>query len=161
MSQDLPRVARRVEGLLDPLASRVRSVRHRQSTLGSARASIEAGVRRMRRAEGSWRRRVLRDQPAQYPNLAVDGGAALGAAGKRYLRELVDGGGAVRASAGPAARRRAGVKTGEEGVVAGSAPKADGGVDRADDATNVVPGLLTAAESKVRSLLGSLGTALT
>ena len=164
MSQDLPGVARRVEGLLDPLASRVRSVRHRQSTLGSARASIEAGVRRMRRAVGSWRRRVLRDQPAQYPNLAVDGGAALGAAGKQYLRELVDGGGAVPtmpASAGPAALGRAAANKGAMGAVAGSAPKADGGVDRTDDATSLVPGLVTAAESKVRSLLGSLGAALT
>jgi len=50
LSRDLPHMATRVESMLDPLSQRVRAVKQRQMSLGSANSE----VRRLRSAMDTW-----------------------------------------------------------------------------------------------------------
>ena len=84
LPRDLPHLAQRVEGLLNPLSTRVHEIRARQNSLGSAQEQ----VRQMRSSMDSWRRHVAEGKPAgQRPD--ADTGAALGPEGAKYLRQLL------------------------------------------------------------------------
>jgi hypothetical protein len=84
LPRDLPHLAQRVEGLLNPLSTRVHEIRARQNSLGSAQEQ----VRQMSSAMDSWRRHVAEGKPAgQRPD--ADTGAALGPEGAKYLRQLL------------------------------------------------------------------------
>ena len=74
--------AKRVESLLDPLAERVREVKARQTSLGSARTQ----VKRLTSAIDTWRRHIEQGKPAVYPH---DMRKFFGSEGSKYFRELM------------------------------------------------------------------------
>jgi len=80
--------AKRVESLLDPLAERVREVKARQTSLGSARTQ----VKRLTSAIDTWRRHIEQGKPAVYPHdMRKTFGSAkiFGSEGSKYFRELM------------------------------------------------------------------------
>jgi len=87
LPRDLPHLARRVEGLLDPLSQRVQEVKARQSSLGSAQEK----VRQLSSALDTWRRHVAQGKPAGQRPDAVTGAAlgSLGPEGAKYLDQLM------------------------------------------------------------------------
>ncbi len=74
--------AKRVESLLDPLSERVREVKARQTSLGSARTQ----VKRLTSAIDTWRRHIEQGKPAVYPH---DMRKFFGSEGSKYFRELM------------------------------------------------------------------------
>ena len=74
--------AKRVESLLDPLAERVREVKARQTSLGSARTQ----VKQLTSAIDTWRRHIEQGKPAVYPH---DMRKFFGSEGSKYFRELM------------------------------------------------------------------------
>ncbi len=119
LPRDLPHLAQRVEGLLDPLSQRVQEVKARQTSLGSAQEQ----VRRLSSALDTWRRHVAQGKPAGQRPDAITGAAvgSLGPAGVKYLNQLMLQHPQSGAHASSRSAMRAGAPWRADSAVAGAA----------------------------------------